>query len=481
MISDYYNPCSILEPIVELFPCGPFSEQLFSTQEDDGGTPKHSNRSPRNEAYIESVPSAMSTSTDTRSYHDEHISSLQKISHQNSNHYNAGYDQHPYCHYEQREEAYDAPIPYSYADQSPWHPPLSTPAPWQDSRQECYESNNYWQPSYQQQQQQMPMPPQAPQQHWEQEALSYPSRTNAELSTVPSREEQCSTPCSVATEMTSSIESKRDLRTLDIVCGRGAPTNYHYGNQVFRELVEDHQTSYLCAKRSDKPHIAMKLMDLVKENGGRFVRRQRTAEGLIWQEINDKGAYEKVCQALRDGAPDLRRQVMSKLSKSTEVRGELSAQCFNETKEINDDPDFAAARTQLASAIQGIDQTAFCQVDSTNERQTYICNIYYNSDIPNDIEEKCAALNGDYEEVGIFYNCSLPAGDGASETFLYSTHHEVPTCTGRSCSASELAEYSEGDALDGSSAPTFAPQVGGVGCSLLLVLTASLLFLTSVV
>lgn len=136
-----------------------------------------------------------------------------------------------------------------------------------------------------------------------------------------SRQEECPTPSSVSTEMTNSIESKRDLRTLDIVCGRGAPTNFHYGNQVFRELVEDHQTSYLCAKRSDKPHIAMKLLDLVKATGGRFVRRQRTAEGLIWQEINDKGAYEKICQALRDGAPDLRRQVLSKLKKPSKSTG----------------------------------------------------------------------------------------------------------------------------------------------------------------
>jgi len=88
------------------------------------------------------------------------------------------------------------------------------------------------------------------------------------------------------------------------------------GNHVFRDLVEDYQTSYLCSKRSDKPRIAMKILDLVKESGGRFVRRQRTAEGLIWQEINDKGAYEKICQGLREGAPDLRRQVLSKMKQA---------------------------------------------------------------------------------------------------------------------------------------------------------------------
>jgi hypothetical protein len=33
--------------------------------------------------------------------------------------------------------------------------------------------------------------------------------------------------------------------------------------------------------------------------------------------------------------------------------------------------------------------------------------------------------------------------EGGKTNILYSTHHEVPTCTGKSCSSSELAEYSE--------------------------------------
>lgn len=54
-------------------------------------------------------------------------------------------------------------------------------------------------------------------------------------------------------------------------------------------------------------------------------------------------------------------------------------------------------------------------------------------------------LGGDYEEVGILYDCKLPANSqtGASATRLFSTHHEVPTCTGSSCTASELGKYSE--------------------------------------
>lgn len=106
-----------------------------------------------------------------------------------------------------------------------------------------------------------------------------------------------------------------ELRELDIVCGRGAPTNYHYGNQVFKEIIQEHQTAYLCAKRSNKPQIAMKILSIVKESGARFVRREKAAGRFCWVEIDSKGAYEKACQALRDGAPDLQRKLLSSIKK----------------------------------------------------------------------------------------------------------------------------------------------------------------------
>lgn len=111
-------------------------------------------------------------------------------------------------------------------------------------------------------------------------------------------------------------KSEGGLKSLDIVVGRGAPKNFHYGNQVFRDLVKDYQTKYLCAKRSDKPQIALKLLDAIKATGARFVKRQKTSGSICtWVQIDDKGAYEKVCQALRDGAPDLQRKMLSSLAK----------------------------------------------------------------------------------------------------------------------------------------------------------------------
>merc|ERR1712224_418198 len=115
------------------------------------------------------------------------------------------------------------------------------------------------------------------------------------------------------------------LRDNDIVCGRGAPTNFHIGNSQFRELVLDYHRAYFVAKRSDKPRIAMKVLDVLASQGARFVRRikGRSSVSSQWEEVAHKVAYEKVCQALRDarGPP---RQMMSKKAASSKAKANRS-------------------------------------------------------------------------------------------------------------------------------------------------------------
>mmetsp|Transcript_50580 Transcript_50580/g.56457 ORF Transcript_50580/g.56457 Transcript_50580/m.56457 type:complete len:380 (-) Transcript_50580:130-1269(-) len=102
------------------------------------------------------------------------------------------------------------------------------------------------------------------------------------------------------------------LRLQDVVCGRGAPTSIHPGNLSFKAIIKKHDTTYLCSKRSEKPKIATKLLGQFRDNDIRFVKRERDEEGaFIWVEIGEQRAYEKVCQSLREGAPQLRRQMMA--------------------------------------------------------------------------------------------------------------------------------------------------------------------------
>jgi hypothetical protein len=111
----------------------------------------------------------------------------------------------------------------------------------------------------------------------------------------------------------SKISSKNvvQLQPEDIVCGRGAQGSFHPGNRALRDLVKKHETTYLSSKRSEKPRIAMELMGILRSRGVRFVKREKMGGRSIWIEIGDQSVYGKICQSLREGAPELRRWMLA--------------------------------------------------------------------------------------------------------------------------------------------------------------------------
>jgi len=64
-----------------------------------------------------------------------------------------------------------------------------------------------------------------------------------------------------------------EIRDADVLCGRGAPSHHHNGNRLFRSLVSQYQSSYLAARRINKPEIATHIVDSVRARGGRFLKR----------------------------------------------------------------------------------------------------------------------------------------------------------------------------------------------------------------
>jgi len=100
------------------------------------------------------------------------------------------------------------------------------------------------------------------------------------------------------------------LLSLSYRSGRGGATNSHSGNRVFRTLVKEYQEQYLKAKKRDKPAVASIIVEHIRKKGGRFLRRCDTnPQGkVLWIDIGDEKAREKTCQALREGAPELRRR-----------------------------------------------------------------------------------------------------------------------------------------------------------------------------
>jgi len=105
-----------------------------------------------------------------------------------------------------------------------------------------------------------------------------------------------------------------DIRENDVLCGRGAPTTYHPGNQYFKELVAKYQPTYIASRRSDKPQIASQIVEIIRGRGGRFLKRTKKpgmgpSGHFCWEDVGDQRAYEKACQSLRENAPELRRRL----------------------------------------------------------------------------------------------------------------------------------------------------------------------------
>jgi hypothetical protein len=95
-----------------------------------------------------------------------------------------------------------------------------------------------------------------------------------------------------------------ELRKEDILCGRGAPTNWQPGNHFLCDIAEKYQCKYMLARRTDKPEIANQIVQMVRDRGGRFLKPVKTGDAkskiTCWQEISAERSYEKVCQHLRD-------------------------------------------------------------------------------------------------------------------------------------------------------------------------------------
>lgn len=120
----------------------------------------------------------------------------------------------------------------------------------------------------------------------------------------------CVTPAKDDTVPTNGIIY--NVTDQDVLCGRGAPTNQHPGNQYFRDIISQFQLPYTAARRSRKPEIALRVVRIIEENGGRFLKRNKYCSRgghFGWEEVGAQRAYEKACQALRDGAPEMRQHL----------------------------------------------------------------------------------------------------------------------------------------------------------------------------
>lgn len=95
----------------------------------------------------------------------------------------------------------------------------------------------------------------------------------------------------------------------DVLSGRGNFVNYHSGNENFRALVRKHKVEYVKCPKPQKGKFSQMIVDEIRSQNppGRFLKQD--AETKLWYDIGEKKALDKTRQALREGAPELMKEI----------------------------------------------------------------------------------------------------------------------------------------------------------------------------
>jgi hypothetical protein len=95
----------------------------------------------------------------------------------------------------------------------------------------------------------------------------------------------------------------------DVLSGRGNFVNYHPGNEYFRELVRQHKVEYVACPKARKGKFSRMIVDEIGKRvpPGRFLKQDNDTK--LWYDIGDKKALDKTRQALREGAPELLKDI----------------------------------------------------------------------------------------------------------------------------------------------------------------------------
>jgi len=95
----------------------------------------------------------------------------------------------------------------------------------------------------------------------------------------------------------------------DVLSGRGNFVNYHSGNEHFRALVRKHKVAYVACPKPQKGKFSKMIVDEIRSRNppGRFLKQDPSTK--LWYEIGEKKALDKTRQALREGAPEIMKEL----------------------------------------------------------------------------------------------------------------------------------------------------------------------------
>mmetsp|Transcript_24828 Transcript_24828/g.42189 ORF Transcript_24828/g.42189 Transcript_24828/m.42189 type:complete len:227 (+) Transcript_24828:250-930(+) len=108
----------------------------------------------------------------------------------------------------------------------------------------------------------------------------------------------------------------------DVLSGRGNFVNHHSGNENFRALVKHHKKAYVACPKNQKAIYSKLIYDEIRSMNppGRFLKQD--AKTKLWSDVGEKKALDKTRQALREGAPDLMKELDGTDTNSAEYKFE---------------------------------------------------------------------------------------------------------------------------------------------------------------
>jgi len=96
----------------------------------------------------------------------------------------------------------------------------------------------------------------------------------------------------------------------DVLCGRGGGSQNHIGNKEYRAVIAANKRQYIGLPRKLKSLLVESIVNAVRLQSppGRFLEKDNKG---LWADIGDKRAFAKTCQAIREGAPKIREEMVN--------------------------------------------------------------------------------------------------------------------------------------------------------------------------
>ena len=96
----------------------------------------------------------------------------------------------------------------------------------------------------------------------------------------------------------ANVEWTAVVRENDVLLGKGMDTS-HAGNARLSEIVQGKLSDYYGASKFEKTCISIAIVDMIKESGGRFLKRR--AKGVNeWVEAGDLESRRSVIHRFRN-------------------------------------------------------------------------------------------------------------------------------------------------------------------------------------